>query len=89
MESIISDKKECYVCRKKNVHKHHIYFGTNRKQSDKIGAWVYLCPEHHVGFTGVHQNKALDLFFKTLCQKKFEENHSREEFVKVIGRNYL
>ena len=26
---------------------------------------------------------------KQICQRKFEETHSREEFMAIIGRNYL
>lgn len=32
---------------------------------------------------------ALDLRLKQDCQRKFEETHSREEFMAIIGRNYL
>ena len=38
---------------------------------------------------GVHFNKKLDLKLKQDCQRKFEETHSREEFLEIIGRNYL
>jgi hypothetical protein len=29
------------------------------------------------------------LMLKRHCQMKFEETHSREEFMSLIGRNYL
>lgn len=38
---------------------------------------------------GVHFNRELDLKLKRECQEKFEETHSREEFMKIIGKNYL
>lgn len=38
---------------------------------------------------GVHFNRELDLKLKRECQAKFEETHSREEFMKIIGKNYL
>ena len=38
---------------------------------------------------GIHFNKELDLKIKKLCQKKYEETHSREEFIKLIGKNYI
>lgn len=31
----------------------------------------------------------LDLRLKQDCQRRFEETHSREEFMAIIGRNYL
>jgi uncharacterized protein YjhX (UPF0386 family) len=38
---------------------------------------------------GVHNSEAQLAVFKTLCQKEFEKTHTREEFLKIIGRNYL
>ena len=38
---------------------------------------------------GIHFDKEFDLRVKRLCQKKFEETHTREEFIALIGRNYL
>lgn len=91
MDSIISTKKECYICGNPNCEEHHIYFGTgNRKISDKNGFTVYLCPTHHRDSKhGVHFNKSLDLYLKILCQMEFEKTHTRQEFVKLIGKNYL
>ena len=31
----------------------------------------------------------LDLFLKQTCQKKYEETHTRDDFIKLIGRNYI
>ena len=41
------------------------------------------------GKNGPHQDRQTDLLLKRECQRKFEETHSREEFMKIIGRNYL
>lgn len=38
---------------------------------------------------GVHFNKDFDTYLKKLCQAKFEEKHTRDEFMEIIGRNYL
>lgn len=91
-KSIISNEKECYVCRyTRCVEQHHIFFGTaNRKISDKDGCWVYLCQRHHTSFIGVHNNRDLDLQLKRICQQKWEEiNGDREQFIKRYGRSYL
>lgn len=37
----------------------------------------------------VHFNKRLDVAVKRLGQMIYEINHTREEFIKLIGRNYL
>lgn len=91
-KSIMQDKRECYITKKKyGLHKHHIYFGfANRRISEEHGFWVWLTPElHNMSNDGVHFNTAFDLSLKRECQKKYEETHSREEFMKLIGCNYL
>lgn len=85
------DTRECYITGATNgLHKHHIYFGNpNRKISEENGFWVWLAQPWHTGPQGVHFNRALDLKLKQECQEKFEETHSREEFIRLIGKNYL
>ena len=90
MKSIIQTNKECYICGNPYVEEHHVIYGTsNRKSSEKYGLKVFLCYEHHRGNQGVHFNKELDTFLKQTAQRKFEESHTREEFMAIFGRNYL
>ena len=43
-------------------HKHHIFYGSNRKNSEKYGLFVFLRPElHNLTDKGVHFNKEFDL----------------------------
>ena len=85
--------RKCYVCgTTSNLHNHHIFFGSNRKNSDKYECCqVTLCQEHHEGTYGVHgmYGHELDMELKRKAQKEFEETHTREEFVKIFGRSYL
>lgn len=91
MESILQESKECYITHKtEELHKHHIFEGRNRQVSEDNGFFVYLTPEYHnMSEQGVHNNKAFDLMLKRLCQIKFEQTHSHEEFMRLIGRNYI
>lgn len=92
MKSILQTNKECYVCKTTyNLHLHHIYFGPNRKISDKNGFVVYLCQYHHEGTYGVHgkYGNELNKKLKQEYQKKYEQAHTREEFIKLIGKSYL
>ena len=92
MKSIIQSEKECFVCGTTyNLHYHHIIYGTsNRKHSEKYGLKVWLCLEHHTGSCGVHFNKSLDIHLKKLAQEHFEAAHgSRNEFLKIFGKNFL
>ena len=92
MKSIIQTEKQCFVCGTTfNLHDHHIIYGTaNRKQSEKYGLKVWLCCEHHVGNTGVHNNRDLDMHLKKLAQEHFEARYgARNEFRRVFGKSYL
>lgn len=90
-QSILQGSKECYFTKRRgNLHKHHIFGGANRSISEREGFWVYLTPElHNMSNGGVHFNRYLDLKLKRECQAKYEETHTREEFMQLIGRNYL
>ena len=99
MKSIIQDKKECFLCRTNydvettNVlHEHHIFEGISRRRlSEKYGLKVYLCPRHHnIGTSySVHFRRELDLSLKRIAQAKFEETHTREEFINLFFKSYL
>lgn len=96
MNSILQTEKECFICRLKynehnpRVEEHHIYEGTaNRSISEKNGFKVWLCyPHHNDPSHGVHHIEELNDWLKAICQKKYEETHSRQDFMDLIGRNY-
>ena len=84
-------EKKCYITgATEGLHKHHIFGAANRKLSEQYGLYVYLIPEYHnMSDKGVHFNKEFDLQLKREGQRKFEETHSREDFLRLFGRNYL
>lgn len=92
-KSLISNDRECWVCKTtKDLHRHHIYAGCNRQLSEYWGCWVYLCPFHHnMSNKGVHFNHDLDVLLKKTCQRRWEEKHGedRERFRAIFGRSYL
>ena len=90
--SLISDDKECWVCKtKEDLHRHHIYGGPNRGLSEAMGCWVYLCARHHnMSNQGVHFNHDLDIFLKKICQRAWEKRYGdTEKFRIFFGRSYL
>ena len=92
MKSVLQKEKECFVCKKRQVHEHHIFMGTaNRKKSEQYGYKVYLCPKHHnMSDEGVHFNKPLDLALKAMAQEHIKKNHgSRTDFIKEFGKSWL
>ena len=94
MKSIIQQGKYCYETGMVvNLDKHHIFFSANRKNSETYGLWVYLHHSYHIADSPnktPHNDRKTDLKYKRLAQVAFEEKvGSREDFLKIFGRNYL
>lgn len=94
MKSIMQKEKACYITGDTyNLHKHHIYGGNGRRQKcEEFGFWCYLRGDlHNQSEKGVHgrDGHALDLRLKEECQRAFERTHTREDFMRIIGRNYI
>ena len=83
------DEEKCFISgATTNIDKHHVYHGTaNRKLADKYGCWVWL--RHDIHMRLHDSDKALDRRLQEICQQKFEETHTREEFRKIFGKSYL
>lgn len=96
-KSIMQNEKECYLCRyfygAENViglEEHHCFGGANRPLSEKYGLKVWLCQKHHnTAPFGVHFNQKHMEILRQLAQKEFEKSHTRDEFCKIFGRNYI
>lgn len=84
---------KCYVCGSTyNIHLHHIFYGPNRRNSDRYKCCkIHLCQDHHEGPHGVHgkYGHELDQELKKKAQKEFEDEYGHEKFMEVFGRNYL
>ena len=90
MDSILQKNKCCYMCETElNLEKHHIFFSSNRDNSEEDGLTIWLCMKHHRGNYSPHQNRKFDLLLKEMAQEKFEETHTREDFLQRYGRSYL
>lgn len=91
-KSILKNDPVCFVCGNPySVQKHHIYGGGNRSVSEDNGFWVYLCPRHHTRtIYSVHgdPDHRLDKELKAMCQSIYEREHTREDFIRLIGRSY-
>lgn len=94
MKSIMQTEKACYITGDTfNLHKHHIYGGNGRRSiCEAHGFWCYLRGDfHNQSEKGVHgrDGHALDLQLKQECQRIYEQTHTRDEFMRIIHRNYL
>lgn len=91
--SILTDNlTKCIYCGSHiNIHKHEVFFGSNRKKSIKYGLVVPLCRECHQGTSGVHGRDGhdLDTYLKKLAQEAFEKEYPDKDFIQEFGKNYL
>ena len=71
-----------YYC----VEKNEVYEGAKRSASIKNGFVCSFCKIHHEQF---HNNREFALIYKKMFQRKFEETHSREEFLGIVYCSYL
>lgn len=91
-KSCLTESNVCLVCGSPYIEIHHVFFGTaNRRLSDRYGYVVPLCPTHHrEGAYSAHKSRELDMEYKCMAQRHFEEhNGSREDFIRIFGRSYL
>ena len=75
---------ECEYCHRefKHLDPHEVYGGSNRQRSMKYGFVKKLCRE-------CHSNEKIHEQLKIDTQKEFEKNHTREEFIKIIGQSFI
>lgn len=66
----------------KRLDPHEIYGGSNRKRSIEYNFVKLICPKCHSS-----ESKIMQL--RKDIQKEFEKIHTREEFIKIIGKSYL
>lgn len=89
MKSVLqATTSECYVCHQKGtLHPHHIFNGALKKKSEKYGFIIYVhdIPCHRK----IHDIPNEAIKYKKIAQKKFEEQHTRDEFIKEFKKNYL
>lgn len=69
--------KYCY-----KLDSHEVYGGCNRKRSIENGFVALLCRE-------CHSDEKVIQKLKIDYQRKYEIDHSRAEFINIIGKSYL
>ena len=80
---ITNNLDKCYICKKaKKEDLHEVFGGRNRQTSMKYGLVIPVCRK-------CHQDKTILKWLKKFVQLKFEETHTREEFIKIFGKSYL
>ena len=89
-KSIINTGDACIICGRPKECIHHVFYGKNRRNSEKYGMKVPLCNFHHnFSAQSVHFDHELDIAVKQMAQKVFEAKYSHEKFMEVFGKNYM
>lgn len=87
-QSIMQDKKECFVTgRTDHLDKHHCFDGSRRKAADTWGCWVWL--DHDLHMSAHFSDSKLLYALRRACQKRFEELYGHDKFMQIFGKNYL
>ena len=92
MKSILQKNEKCFVCQGEiGTEEHHIFPGNpNRRHSEEDGLKVRLCRDcHWLVHNDAELGHQLMLALKQIGQKKYEEKHTRKEFMERYGRNWL
>jgi len=88
----------CYLCVRlggdyrihRQLEKHHVFPGKNRMVSDRNGLIVWLCHEHHrSSAAAVHVCHGNMLIIQQDAQREYEKTHTRQQWMELIGKNYL
>lgn len=83
--SIMTDDLDtCYICGRDRTQFHHVFGASNRNHSTEDGLFIPICAECH---EKIHKFNPLSL--KQEGQRCYEKTHSREEFMKRYGKNYI
>lgn len=74
----------CENCGKysQRLDPHEVYGGSNRKRSIKHKFIKLLCRECHSNENIINQ-------LRIDTQKEYEKSHTKEEFIKLIGKSYI
>ncbi len=89
--SYIGNSDECFICKSDYMlETHHLMNGAYKKSAEKYGLLIKVCPNcHTLAPTAIHRDSSLLKKLKRIGQEHFEQTHTREEFMKIFGRNYL
>lgn len=90
------ENKSCFLCGRNGtgdrLERHHIFGGARRKLSEQYNLCVYLCGErcHRNGKYSAHQNFEIAEYLHKYAEALFlNQGHTKEEFIKVFGKDYL
>ncbi len=78
--------KCCHCGSNLAVAKNEVYEGAYRQRSMKMGMIAPFCTKCHDRF---HNDIMFNLHYKVLFEKEFLKTHTRDEFIKIFGQDYI
>lgn len=87
----IGNPDECYICKSTySLETHHIMNGPYKKASERNGLLIKACTNcHTLSPNAIHNDMSVARKIKQVGQEQYELTHTREEFIKEFGKNYL
>ena len=84
---IYRDLTKCCNCGSKTgIEKNEVFEGSYRQTSIRYGMVCPFCETCHTQF---HNDIMFNLFYKVMFEKEFLKTHSKEEFIKIFGQDYI
>ena len=80
---LTDDIDRCFICGMFKNDMHEIFGGSNRQKSIEHGLVIPICRLEHSNI------KNYEEWLHRIGQKKFEETHTREEFIKEFGKSFI
>lgn len=89
--SIMPESSLYSIKREIGLDRHEVFYGNGKREiSIREGMVIFLTPKkHNMSDNGIHFNREFDLEVKRIAQRKYEETHTREEFIRTFGKSYL
>ena len=78
--------KCCHCGSKLAVAKNEVYEGAYRQRSMEMGMVAPFCRQCHDRF---HNDIMFNLRYKVLFENEFLKTHTRDEFIKIFGQDYI
>lgn len=84
---IYRDLTKCCNCGSKmGIQKNEVFEGSYRQVSIKLGMVCPFCWKCHNLF---HNDTMFNLFYKVMFEKEYLKTHTKEEFIKTFGQDYI
>lgn len=83
--------KQCYISKSfgEPLEKHHVINGALRDWADSEGLWIWVTPQVHKMLHNTKEGAQMLRLLKIIAQLSYERTHSREEWMKVVRKNYV